>query len=187
MDLIFGRAIGSGGISGVCSTTSRKRLLLLTMYSRRASTASSCERLSIVPHKVEGLRRKDSELSNIARSFGIRCSARCRCPAGSQRYLTPHLKQHRQQTKAPLRAHAAPPAHAARRSGNQTETKTAPRYREICAAIDSHRLCSTLPGAHDEFRRLRGDDAQRPQTRSGSGRQVVDEAAVFTHKRLDSL
>jgi hypothetical protein len=56
------------------------------------NATSNRTRRSIVPHKC-GLSRNDSVLSSFARSFGIRCSARCLTPISSQRYRNPRLTQ----------------------------------------------------------------------------------------------
>jgi hypothetical protein len=136
---ILGLVIGSGGISGVCSTTSRKRLPFLTMYSHPRNAASSRPPLSSLPHKC-GLSRRDTGLSSMARSFGIRRSARCRCPAGSERYRTPHLKQHRQQTKTPLSALSTC---ARRPQVGQTNSDQLPRLGNLRSATATD--CSTSP------------------------------------------
>jgi hypothetical protein len=47
-----------------------------TMSSARRRAASSRERRSILPHRT-GLSRADPVRSSMARSFGMRCSARC--------------------------------------------------------------------------------------------------------------
>ena len=40
--------------------------------------------------------------------------------------------------------------------------------------------------AHEELRRLGRDDVQRPQARDFNDRQIVGEAAFFTHIKLDT-
>ena len=99
-----------------------------TQHSRNA--ASSRERRSIVPHKVDGLSRNDSLLSNMARSFGMRCSARCLTLIGSARCRTPRRLQQ------PATNHIAVeqpqhPAPTCRTSG--TRTTTSRRRSEISA------------------------------------------------------
>jgi hypothetical protein len=55
-------------------------------------------RLSILPDKVDGLSRSDSLLSSMARSFGIRSSARCLTLIGSARRRIPRRLQQPGQT-----------------------------------------------------------------------------------------
>ena len=104
MVLTLGLAIGSGSISGVRSNTSRYRPWpWLTINSHRRNAASSRLRRSILPHST-GLSRNYTGLSSMARSFGMRFSARRREPLRRTRYRAPRRWQQRQHSTHPSRS-----------------------------------------------------------------------------------
>jgi hypothetical protein len=79
----------------------RNPTLSHTKFSLTRNAASIRDRRSILPHKVDGLRRKDVGLSNIARSRGIRRSARCLTLIDQVRGDAPRRMQQRVHSNAP--------------------------------------------------------------------------------------
>ena len=88
------RYLPSGSQESPGASESQRRA---TINSHLRNAASSRDRRSSLPHRC-GLSRSDSVVSSMARSFGIRCSARCLTLIVSHRCRIPRRLQQAGQT-----------------------------------------------------------------------------------------
>ena len=161
LGLTLGLAITPTSTSSVCRSTRLCRPLRSVAINTARFSAASCRDLrAIVPHKVDGLRHKDSSLSSMAHNCGTRLSARCRTLIGQQRYRAPRSRRQRQHITRPsnsLNTRASRPQHGATKKLQLPPLGNRRVFRPTdCATSPSRTTNSFISGETSPSARRRG-------------------------------